>query len=106
MSDRNMVDMDVNAVLKEALGLDIPDAAPGQSMSKQETEEIQAGLNVLKLLFPSDIAEELKTDGIFGPKTEARLKTFVATLPSYTQDQLKKELGVEELDLVVNNEHQ
>ena len=106
MSDRNMVDINVNAVLKQALGIDIVDADPGQSLSKEETEEIQRGLNLLAMLFPGVDVDELKPDGIFGPKTEARLKTWVSTLPPNTQDQLKEELGVDELDLVINDEHQ
>ena len=75
----------VNNFMEEAIGEELINTATNQDLSEAETREIQAGLNLLAVAFPQDNAESLLIDGVFGPKTLARLKNFVAGLPDSTQ---------------------
>ena len=62
--------------------------AENQNLSEQEVKEAQAGLNLLATIFPKDQAEQLKIDGVFGPKTYNRFKKFYVSLPKSTQSKL------------------
>jgi len=57
-------------------------------MSPEQVKEVQAGLNLLGAVFPKDQADDLKLDGVFGPKTYSRFKQFYTGLPKSTQAKL------------------
>ena len=75
----------VNNFIEEAIGEELLNTATNQDLSEAETREIQAGLNLLAVAFPQDEGQKLLIDGVFGPKTLARLKGFVNNLPESTQ---------------------
>ena len=78
----------VDQFLTEALGEELLNTATNQDLSEAETREIQAGLNLLGIAFPDDNAQNLLIDGVFGPKTHARLQNFVQGLPDSTRARL------------------
>ena len=85
MYDRDIV----NQFITEAVGEELLNTVKNQDLTELETKEIQSGLNLLGVIFQDDGADDLITDGVFGPKTYARLKTFIAGLPEDTQHRIR-----------------
>lgn len=89
MSNRNMVNPE-DAFMDEALGEELTGTVNNSNLSESEVREIQAGLNLMQATFPQVINDQIKVDGIMGPKTYAALKGFINLLPEETQANLSR----------------
>tara|TARA_R100000781_G_scaffold67838_2_gene42762 strand:+ start:427 stop:711 length:285 start_codon:yes stop_codon:yes gene_type:complete len=78
----------VDQIVDEAINEDHVQIANNQNLTESQTKEVQAGLNLIAATFPDDNAEQLKVDGVFGPKTYARFKQFYVNLPESTKKRL------------------